>query len=95
VVDRWVVGHLHAHGAQDLISRYNTAEVMFDEYTGSGLSATHGGEFPGWPGFAHRMGVEGRMVYHAGYLDPARSAVTARCTAAAAWVSPASSPAGA
>jgi len=72
VVDRWVVGHLHAHGAQDLISRYNTAQVMFDEYSGSGLSATHGGEFTGLAWIAQRIGVEGRMVYHAGYLDPVK-----------------------
>ena len=32
VVDRWVVGHVHVHGAQDLVSRYNTERVMFDEY---------------------------------------------------------------
>ena len=71
VVDRWVVGHVHVHGAQDLISRYNTERVMFDEYSGSGVSAAHGGEFSGLAWIAHRLGVEGRMVYHAGYLDPA------------------------
>jgi hypothetical protein len=72
VVDRWVVGHVHVHGAQDLISRYNTERVMFDEYAGSGLSATHGGEFSGLAWIAQRLGVEGRMVYHAGYLDPTK-----------------------
>ena len=71
VVDRWVVGHVHVHGAQHLVSRYNTGPVMFDEYTGSGVSATHGGEFSGLAWIAHRLGVEGRMLYHAGYLDPA------------------------
>jgi len=71
VVDRWVVGHVHAHGAQDLVSRYNTGRVMFDEYSGSGVSTTHGGEFSGLAWVAHRLGLEGRMVYHAGYLDPA------------------------
>ena len=71
VVDRWVVGHVHVHGAQDLVSRYNTERVMFDEYSGSGVSAAHGGEFSGLAWIAHRLGVEGRMVYHAGYLDPA------------------------
>jgi hypothetical protein len=71
VVDRWVVGHVHVHGAQDLVSRYNTERVMFDEYSGSGVGAAHGGEFSGLAWIAHRLGVEGRMVYHAGYLDPA------------------------
>lgn len=71
VVDRWVVGHVHAHGAQDLVSRYNTAPVMFDEYAGSGVRATHGGEFSGLAWIAQRLGLEGRMVYHAGYIDPA------------------------
>ena len=71
VVDRWVVGHVHVHGAQDLVSRYNTERVMFDEYSGSGVSAAHGGEFSGLAWIAQRLGVEGRMVYHAGYLDPA------------------------
>jgi hypothetical protein len=71
VVDRWVVGHVHAHGAQDLVSRYNTAPVMFDEYAGSGVRATHGGEFSGLAWIAQRLGLEGRMVYHAGYMDPA------------------------
>jgi hypothetical protein len=70
VVDRWVVDHVHAHGARDLISSYRTGHVMFDEYTGSGLSATHGGEFSGLAWIAHRLGIQGRMVYHAGYLDP-------------------------
>jgi hypothetical protein len=71
VVDRWVVGHVHVHGARDLVSRYNTGHVMFDEYTGSGVSSTHGGEFSGLAWIAHRLGIEGRMIYHAGYLDPA------------------------
>ena len=70
VVDRWVVGHVHVHGAQDLVGRYNNARVMFDEYGGSGVRATHGGEFSGLAWIAHRLGLEGRMVYHAGYLDP-------------------------
>ena len=72
VVDRWVVGHVHAHGAQDLVSRYNTPRVMFDEYSGSGVTAAHGGEFSGLAWIAQRLGLEGRMVFHAGYLDPAR-----------------------
>jgi hypothetical protein len=72
VVDRWVVGHVHAHGGQNLISRYNTPRVMFDEYSGSGVTAVHGGEFSGLAWSAHRLGLEGRMVYHAGYLDPVR-----------------------
>ena len=72
VVDRWVVGHVHAHGAYDLVSRYNTPEVMFDEYSGSGVTAVHGGEFTGLAWIAHRLGPEGRMSYHAAYLDPTR-----------------------
>ena len=71
LVDRWVVGHVHVHGAQDLVTRYNTERVMFDQYSGSGVGAAHGGEFSGLSWIAHRLGVEGRMIYHAGYLDPA------------------------
>jgi len=72
VVDRWVVGHVHVHGAHDLVGRYNTGRVMFDEYSGSGVRATHGGEFSGLAWIAHRLGLEGRMVYEAGYLDPTK-----------------------
>ena len=70
LVDRWVVGHVHVHGAQHLVGEYNTDRVMFDEYTASGIGATHGGAFAGlaWP--ARRLGLEGRLVFQAGYLDP-------------------------
>ena len=55
------------------MSRYNTAPVMFDEYIPeSGVRATHGGEFSGLAWIAQRLGLEGRMVYHAGYIDPAK-----------------------
>ena len=63
---------MHAHGAQDLVRRYDTAQVMFDEYSGSGVRAPHGGEFSGLSWIAQRLGLEGRMIYHAGYLDPAQ-----------------------
>lgn len=71
VVDRWVVGHVHAHGAQHLIAEYNRDDVMFDEYTGSGLQVTHGAEFAGVAWTARRLGVEGRVIFHAAYPDPA------------------------
>ena len=71
VVDRWVVGHVHVHGAQHLIAEYNRDHVMFDEYTGSGSQVTHGAEFAGLAWTARRLGVEGRVVFHAAYLDPA------------------------
>jgi len=71
VVDRWVVGHVHLHGAQHLVGEYNRDDVMFDEYTGSGSQVTHGGEFAGLAWTARRLGIEGRVVFHAGYLDPA------------------------
>jgi len=71
VVDRWVVGHVHLHGAQHLVGEYNRDDVMFDEYTGSGSQVTHRGEFAGLAWTARRLGIEGRVVFHAGYLDPA------------------------
>jgi hypothetical protein len=43
---------------------------MFDEYGGSGIGVTHGGEFAGLAWVARRLGFEGRVVYQAGYLDP-------------------------
>jgi len=70
VVDRWVVGHVHLHGSQQLVPEYKTDRVMFDEYTGSGTHVTHAGEFAGMAWIARRIGIEGRMIYHAGYLDP-------------------------
>jgi hypothetical protein len=70
VVDRWVVGHVHVHGAPHLVGEYNTDRVMFDEYTGSGAQVTHGAEFAGLPWTAWRLGIDGRVVFHAGYVDP-------------------------
>jgi hypothetical protein len=70
VVDRWVVGHVHVHGAQQLVGEYNSDRVMFDEYAGSGGRVTHAGEFSGLAWVARRLGLEGRLVYQAGYLDP-------------------------
>ena len=43
---------------------------MFDEYAGSGVGVTHGGAFAGLAWVARRLGIEGRLVYQAGYLDP-------------------------
>jgi hypothetical protein len=71
VVDRWVVGHVHLHGAQQLVGEYNTDRVMFDEYAGSGAGVAHAGEFAGLAWTARRLGIEGRVVYKAGYVDPA------------------------
>jgi hypothetical protein len=71
VVDRWVVGHVHVHGAQQLIGEYNTGGVMFDEYGGAGARAAHAGEFAGLAWTARRLGIDGRVVYQAGYEDPA------------------------
>ena len=70
VVDRWVVGHVHVHGAQHLVGEYDSDRVMFDEYTGSGVGVTHGGGFAGLAWVARHLGIEGRLVYQAGYLDP-------------------------
>jgi hypothetical protein len=70
VVNRWVVGHVHAHGAQHLVGEYNSDRVLLDEYAGSGVGATHGGGFAGLAWVARRLGIEGRVVFQAGYLDP-------------------------
>jgi hypothetical protein len=70
VVDRWVVGHVHVHGAPHLVGEYNSDRVMFDEYAGSGIGVTHGGGFAGLAWVARRLGIEGRLVFQAGYLDP-------------------------
>src|SRR6185369_16572433 len=59
------------HGAQHLIPEYHTGRVMVDEYAGAGVEAIHGGEFAGLAWTARRLGIEGRVVYQAGYDDPA------------------------
>ena len=71
VVDRWVIGHVHLHGAQQLIGEYNTGGVLFDEYGGAGAGAAHAGEFAGLAWTARRLGIDGRVIYQAGYGDPA------------------------
>lgn len=71
VVERWVVGHVHLHGAQQLIGEYNTGGVLFDEYAGAGVGVAHAGEFAGLAWTARRLGIDGRVVYRAGYEDPA------------------------
>ena len=70
VVDRWVVGHVHVHGAQHLVGEYNGDRVMFDEYGSSGVGVTHGGGFAGLAWVARRLGFDGRLVFRAGYIDP-------------------------
>jgi len=70
VVDRWVAGHVHVAAAHPLIARYNTPQVLFDEYTGSGEDAPHFGAFAGacWQSFF--LGIEGRVFYKAAFLPP-------------------------
>jgi hypothetical protein len=70
VVDRWVAGHVHVAAAHPLIAKYNTPQVLFDEYTGSGENASHFGAFAGvcWQSFL--LGIEGRVIYKAAFFAP-------------------------
>jgi hypothetical protein len=70
VVDRWVAGHTHIHGAWPLIPKYNTAKVWFDEYTGSAQSSSHFGGFAGVCWQSAFVGSEGRVFYKSSFLPP-------------------------
>ncbi len=70
VVDRWVAGHVHVAAAHALIPRYNTPEVLFDEYGGAGQNATHFGQFAGVGWQSLFLGIEGKVFYKAAFLAP-------------------------
>ncbi|HTL51903.1 MAG TPA: hypothetical protein VL860_04920, partial [Planctomycetota bacterium] len=78
VVDRWVAGHAHVQGCQDLIPSYNTEAVMFDSYGGAGQAVTHGGSFVGVGWISFKLGMEGRVVYHSAFMPPTK--VDGDCT---------------
>jgi len=70
VVDRWVAGHTHVSAAHRLIPRYNTPQVLFDEYGGSGQGSTHFGGFAGLCWQSAFLGTEGHVFYKASFLPP-------------------------
>jgi hypothetical protein len=77
VVDRWVAGHVHVAAAHPLVAGYNTPQVLFDDYTGSGEGASHFGSIAGTCWEAAFLGLEGRVFYKAAFLSP--SAVNDSC----------------
>jgi hypothetical protein len=70
LLDRWVAGHVHVAAAHAHIPSYNTPDVLFDEYTGSGEGSTHFGAFAGACWQSAFLGIEGRVFYKASYLPP-------------------------
>jgi len=70
VVDRWVAGHVHVAAAYPRVAQYNTPQVLFDDYTGSGEGSSHFGSLAGtcWEGAF--LGLEGRVFYKAAFLSP-------------------------
>lgn len=70
VIDRWVAGHTHIHGSQHLIPEYNTDKVMFDNYGGASANYAHGSVFAGLGWVCSHLGVEGKVIYKAGFESP-------------------------
>jgi|GEM_PF-2442642 len=70
VIDRWVAGLVHVNGAWPLVAKYNTPEVWFDDYAGSGQGSSHFGSLAGVCWQSAFLGVEGRVFYKASFLSP-------------------------